>query len=448
MIRKESIQSNIAPRPVAPALRVSLLGFVAGILVLTSSDAFALQDLNLAWNPSPSANVAGYTLRFGTNSGSYFDFLVLGTETAATVFDLEEGVTYYFSVSAYTAAGFESDPSNELSYRVPDGTVINVPPVLDALPNLTLTTNAGTQVVALTGIGSGSATEVQLLRVSAMSSNPYLVSTPSVLYSSPVSTGIISFTPLGNRTGSATITVTVDDGQTANNLFTRSFTVTVIEGIAQAQALFIEAESGITVAPMVVALDTNASNGRYIYSLTNNQGLLTFPINITRTDDYIVWCRVLSVDNSTDSFFLSVDGQAEDVFRTAQNNSWSSKWQWIRVTTLADNTVRHFPMTVGQHTLSFRGREASTLLDAMYITNDPDFAPVKLSVVPVTSPTRGAKVAFQSAPGYQYELLATEDFKAWVSLWSSSSVTSNQVFTYTDTAQTASRARFYRVQLH
>lgn len=448
MIRKESIQSNIAPRPVAPALRVSLLGFVAGILVLTSSDAFALRDLNLAWNPSPSANVAGYTLRFGTNSGSYFDFLVLGTETAATVFDLEEGVTYYFSVSAYTAAGFESDPSNELSYRVPDGTVINVPPVLDALPNLTLTTNAGTQVVALTGIGSGSATEVQLLRISAMSSNPYLVSTPSVLYSSPSSTGIISFTPLGNRTGSATITVTVDDGQTANNLFTRSFTVTVIEGIAQAQALFIEAESGITVAPMVVALDTNASNGRYIYSLTNNQGLLTFPINITRTDDYIVWCRVLSVDNSTDSFFLSVDAQAEDVFRTAQNNSWSSKWQWIRVTTQADNTVRHFPMTVGQHTLSFRGREASTLLDAMYITNDPDFAPVKLSVVPVTSPTRGAKVTFQSAPGYQYELLATEDFRAWVSLWSSPSVTSNQVFTYTDSAQTATRARFYRVQLH
>jgi len=48
-----------------------------------------------------------------------------------------------------------------------------------------------------------------------------------VSYSSPSSTGSLTFTPAPNAYGSATITVTVNDGGASNNLVTRSFVVTV-----------------------------------------------------------------------------------------------------------------------------------------------------------------------------------------------------------------------------
>jgi hypothetical protein len=48
-----------------------------------------------------------------------------------------------------------------------------------------------------------------------------------VAYTSPDATGSLSYTPLANAFGSATITVTIDDGQAANNTVTRTFIVTV-----------------------------------------------------------------------------------------------------------------------------------------------------------------------------------------------------------------------------
>src|SRR5258706_4612399 len=46
-------------------------------------------------------------------------------------------------------------------------------------------------------------------------------------YTSPNSTGSLGFTPAVNGNGTATITVTVNDGQALNNTVTRTFTVTV-----------------------------------------------------------------------------------------------------------------------------------------------------------------------------------------------------------------------------
>ena len=46
-------------------------------------------------------------------------------------------------------------------------------------------------------------------------------------YSSPNSIGSLLLAPVPNATGSATVTVTVNDGQSQNNTAVRSFTVTV-----------------------------------------------------------------------------------------------------------------------------------------------------------------------------------------------------------------------------
>jgi hypothetical protein len=102
-------------------------------------------------------------------------------------------------------------------------TAVNDPPTLDPLTNLTIPEDAGPQTVGLSGITAGP-NEGQALGVTATSSNPALIPTPAVSYTSPNATGTLSFTPAANASGTATVTVTVSDGSLTA---VRSFTVTV-----------------------------------------------------------------------------------------------------------------------------------------------------------------------------------------------------------------------------
>jgi hypothetical protein len=89
----------------------------------------------------------------------------------------------------------------------------------------------------LSGIGSGSANETQTLSVTAISSNPGLIPIPTVNYTSPNTTGKLTFKPVLYNYGTATISVTVNDAQSQNNTVTRSFTVTVNSGANQPPTL-------------------------------------------------------------------------------------------------------------------------------------------------------------------------------------------------------------------
>ncbi len=104
--------------------------------------------------------------------------------------------------------------------------VVNDAPTLDPIGDVMVDEDAGAQTVILSGIAAGAA-ESQTLTVTASSSNIGLVPTPTVQYTSPDATGSLSFAPAANASGSVMITVTVDDGQAANNTVTRTFQVTV-----------------------------------------------------------------------------------------------------------------------------------------------------------------------------------------------------------------------------
>jgi hypothetical protein len=413
--------------------------------------AHGTQEITIAWDPSVTPGVAGYILYYGTNSGTYVDSVLAGLNTTVTVTGLVDGVTYYFAATAYNDEWLESDPSEELPYLVPDANSGDLPPTLNPIFDVTLGPNSELYTVVLTGISDPSTNQHQALRITATSSNPYLVATPIVTYSSLNATGTLTFSSLANLTGSATIAVTVDNGQAQNNAVTRTFTV-VVESPSQnngseAKSLLLEAEAGILSSPMTIAADPEASNGRYIYSSRSELGAVTIRFNVAEADDYLVWCRVLSVDAGADSFYMSIDGGPEEIYRTTPN-SWSSQWQWTRVNDEGTATPRRFGLGVGSHTLTFRSREASTLLDAVYVTNDPDFVPLRLALAPVTSPVRGMQITFQSSPGYRYQLQATEDFRSWVTIWSTPLAVSNQLFKFVDPISAATRARFYRVRFN
>src|SRR5206468_1709044 len=75
---------------------------------------------------------------------------------------------------------------------------------------------SGPQTINLTGITPGG-TEAQNLLVFALASNPTLLTTPGVSYLSPSSTGSLTFSPLPNANGTASVSVVVrDDGGTLN----------------------------------------------------------------------------------------------------------------------------------------------------------------------------------------------------------------------------------------
>ena len=71
---------------------------------------------------------------------------------------------------------------------------LNVAPTLNAITNLTINENAGQQTVNLAGITAGGGAS-QTLTVTATSSNPGLIPNPTVGYTSPNTTGTLTFTP-------------------------------------------------------------------------------------------------------------------------------------------------------------------------------------------------------------------------------------------------------------
>src|SRR5436190_18878790 len=76
-------------------------------------------EVTLAWDPSPDADVIGYSVYYGPASGTYTNTLSVGMATNATVSGLLEGGRYFFAATARNAFELESDPSNEVSYSVP-----------------------------------------------------------------------------------------------------------------------------------------------------------------------------------------------------------------------------------------------------------------------------------------------------------------------------------------
>jgi hypothetical protein len=82
-------------------------------------------DVTLAWDAAGKP-VTGYKVYYGTTSGDYDYNVNIGNYTSCTISGLEEGVTYYFAVTAYSSFS-ESDFSNEISTTVHEETEYGIP---------------------------------------------------------------------------------------------------------------------------------------------------------------------------------------------------------------------------------------------------------------------------------------------------------------------------------
>lgn len=76
-------------------------------------------SVTLAWDASPSAEVAGYKIYSGLSSRIYNQNFDTGNVLQFGLQNTVPKITYFFAATAYTAQGLESDYSDEISYTPP-----------------------------------------------------------------------------------------------------------------------------------------------------------------------------------------------------------------------------------------------------------------------------------------------------------------------------------------
>ena len=97
---------------------------------LGGSAAYA-ENVTIAWNANPDADLAGYNVYIGERSRGYSNVADAGNLTEFDWAGLEAGKTYYFSVTAYDISGNESSFSDEVKVTV--GRDGNPPRIVDLL---------------------------------------------------------------------------------------------------------------------------------------------------------------------------------------------------------------------------------------------------------------------------------------------------------------------------
>jgi len=367
--------SYVVPVP-APVLNV-----VANVAV--TGNPTNNTKVTLSWTPSTDAGVVGYQIFRGTASGNFSSTLNVGLISSLVVTGLVAGTTNFFSVREFNAAWNESDMSPEVRWLVPFP--VNAAPTLNAIadvPNLNVNTS---QTISLSGITSGSSSEKQTLKITVVSSNPTLIPTPKVTYTSPNTTGSLTYKPGYNLTGTATITVTVNDGGANNNTISRSFNVTVV-----------------------------------------NQALLAALPKITK-----------QVTNTTTLAGKSVS------LSVAVTGKTPFKYQWkFNGTNLPGATSSS--LTLSSAKAANSGAYSVQVSNSAGVTNS-----IQALVTVVTNPAPtivtpvlgNGKFSFQitGVPGLKYVVTASTDFKKWTPVQ-----TNTAPFTFTQTNAASYAQRYYR----
>jgi len=86
------------------------------ILILLSATLVHAQKVRLAWDASPSPDVVGYRIHFGTNASNYSFVTNVGLVRTQTVVLPHTG-RWFFAATAVDANGMESPFSNQVQWE-------------------------------------------------------------------------------------------------------------------------------------------------------------------------------------------------------------------------------------------------------------------------------------------------------------------------------------------
>ena len=198
---------------------VSLSGITDGIGETGQSLAVTATTNNTSLITSPlvmytsPGNTGTLTYSLQPNASGTAKITVTVTDNGATVAPNVNTLTQSFNVVV--------TPVNQAPTL---GVITSPQPILE---------NAGQQTIGLTGITDGPGDSGQNLTVTVTSNNTAVIPVPAVTYTSPSTTGSLTYTPVPFTHGTAMITVTVtDSGGTAgggHNTVSQSFQVQVTQ---------------------------------------------------------------------------------------------------------------------------------------------------------------------------------------------------------------------------
>ncbi len=104
---------------------LSLFLFLFSLVFFSPSTGFSAQ-VSLAWDPNTEPNLARYKLQYGTSSRNYNQIIDTGLNVTRTVTNLNDGLTYYFAVTAENTEGASSAYSNEVTFSAPAQTTYSL----------------------------------------------------------------------------------------------------------------------------------------------------------------------------------------------------------------------------------------------------------------------------------------------------------------------------------
>lgn len=222
-------------------LKRLLPGALLAIQLLDNTHA-AQPVVNLIHPTNGAAFLTGQPIRLIANATdadgtvSYVEFFAglqnLGRADEPTTNGLYERFWFGPSSGMYQVRAEAVDDMGGRSVSAPVPITVSglggVTPELDPISNLSILEDAGSQTVALSGIGPGDTNASGPLTIIAVTTNTNLISNPVINYTSPNAHGSLIFTPVANAFGTAVITVLVNNGQPLSNMVARSFIVTVV----------------------------------------------------------------------------------------------------------------------------------------------------------------------------------------------------------------------------
>jgi hypothetical protein len=162
---------------------------------------------------------------------------------------------------------------------------------------------------------------------------------------------------------------------------------------------YIEAEGRSAVdGPFTQVSDGSRSGGAYIqvdegsgnHSTVPDEGkVLWYDLNVATTGNFYIWALVNGPNTSSDSFWISVDGNADQQLSLPANT-----WGWVRLNATAIN------IPAGKHTLKVKVREDGALIDKLAFTTSSGFTPSGIA-----NPTLACNGA--ALPGAPTNVIAT-----------------------------------------
>ncbi len=234
--------------------------------------------------------------------------------------------------------------------------------------------------------------------------------------------------------------------------------------------LYLEGSSGRLVPPRQVFTNSLAlafSPTRLATSAAD-LGEITWDFAVPEATEYILWCRVPARSATQDSFVVSINSlpETQDIADLGEEE-FEGDWKWTLVPGRGGGDLgeafayalnpRVFHLAAGQHSVTFRGREIDTQLDAVIVTNDPTFDPrdaeqngdppaLSIAVLPMGD----LELRWASIPGRHYRVRSSEELALPHETWEPV----GEVLRATDVVSSLTvpeaapnRPRFYRVAL-